>query len=92
MNQWPATGKDTKIDLTCRRSGSLQGAYLIVAARALGLDCGPMGGFKTDGVNQEFFPDGQWCVNFLCNIGYGDKTGLYPRSPRLNFDEACKII
>lgn len=85
-------GKDAKVDLTCRRSGSLQGAYLMMAARALGLDCGPMGGFKADGINQEFFPDGQWRANFLCNIGCGDKTAQHPRNPRLGFDEACRII
>ena len=85
-------GKDAKIDLALKRSGSLQGAYMMVAARALGLDCGPMGGFNADGINQEFFPDGQWRVNFLCNIGYGDEAGMHPRSPRLTFDEACKII
>jgi 3-hydroxypropanoate dehydrogenase len=64
----------------------------MLAARALGLDCGPMGGFKAEGINQEFFPNGQYKVNFLCNIGYGDSEGMFPRGPRLDFDEACEII
>lgn len=79
-------------DATARRSSALQGAYLIIAARALGLDCGPMSGFDLARVDQEFFPDGQIKTNFLCNLGYGDPTGLHPRSPRLDFDEACKIV
>ncbi|WNY26784.1 malonic semialdehyde reductase [Methanolapillus ohkumae] len=74
------------------QSSCLQGAYLIMAARALGLDCGPMGGFNSAGVDKEFFPDGKWTSNFLCNLGYGMKSKLHPRDPRLNFEEACKII
>jgi len=74
------------------RNSSLQGAYLILAARALGLDCGPMSGFDADGVNKEFFPDGKWKINFVCNIGHGDPTKVFPRLPRLEFDEACKIL
>ena len=85
-------GKDEKIKLVTLRNSSLQAAYLMLAARALGLDCGPMGGFKAEGINQEFFPDGQYKVNFLCNIGYGDSEGMFPRGPRLDFDEACEII
>jgi 3-hydroxypropanoate dehydrogenase len=77
---------------TAFRNGSLQGAYLILAARALGLDCGPMSGFNAEGVNAEFFPDGKWKVNFVCNIGHGDPTKVFPRNPRLTFDEACKIL
>ena len=77
---------------TAFRNGSLQGAYLIVAARALGLDCGPMSGFDNAGVDAEFFPDGQIRSNFLCNLGYGDRSGLSPRHPRLEFDEACRIL
>ncbi|MDR0767597.1 MAG: malonic semialdehyde reductase [Methanosarcinales archaeon] len=73
-------------------SGSLQGAYLIIAARALGLDCGPMGGFDNAGVDREFFPDGRWKSNFLCNLGIGDKSKLHPRDDRLKFDEACQIL
>lgn len=79
-------------DATARRSSALQGAYLIIAARALGLDCGPMSGFDLARVDQEFFPDGQIKTNFLCNLGYGDPSGLHPRSPRLDFDEACKFV
>jgi 3-hydroxypropanoate dehydrogenase len=76
---------------TTFRNGSLQGAYLMLAARAVGLDCGPMSGFDAEKVNAEFFPDGKWKVNFLCNLGYGDRTKLFPRSPRLDFDQACAI-
>lgn len=74
------------------RNGSLQGAYFIIAARALGLDTGPMSGFDKDGVNREFFPDGRIKANFLCNVGYGDPSVLEPRLPRLEFDEIAKII
>lgn len=74
------------------RNGSLQGAYLILAARALGLDCGPMSGFDNAGVDAEFFPGGRIKSNFLCNLGYGDPQGVRPRNPRLSFDEACQII
>lgn len=77
---------------TAFRNGTLQGAYLMLAARALGLDCGPMSGFDQAKVNAEFFPDGKWKVNFICNIGYGDGSVLFPRSPRLDFDEACRIL
>jgi 3-hydroxypropanoate dehydrogenase len=74
------------------RNSSLQGAYLIVAARALGLDTGAMSGFNKDGVDKEFFPDGRWKSNFLCNIGYGSDENLFPRNPRLAFDEACQDL
>ena len=74
------------------RNGSLQGAYLMLAARSLGLDCGPMGGFNKEGVKKEFFADEPMEPNFLCNIGYGDPKNLFPRGPRLEFDEACDII
>lgn len=77
---------------TAFRNSSLQGAYFIIAARALGLDCGPMSGFDAEAVNQAYFPDGQVRVNFLCNLGHGDPAGLFPRSPRLGFDEACTIV
>ena len=82
-------GKDALIEETVTRSSTLQGAYLMMAARALGLDCGPMSGFDRQGLDAEFFPDGRWRSNFLCNIGYGDPQGLFPRNPRLDFDEAC---
>ncbi len=74
------------------RSGTLQGGYFILAARALGLDCGPMGGFDRAGVDKEFFAGTNIKSNFLCNIGYGDATGLRPRAPRLSFDDACQLI
>lgn len=77
---------------TAFRNSSLQGGYLILAARAVGLDCGPMSGFDAGKVNAEFFPDGKWKANFLCNLGYGDRSKLRPRSPRLEFDEACKVL
>jgi 3-hydroxypropanoate dehydrogenase len=76
---------------TSRHSGTLQGAYFIIAARALGLDCGPMGGFDNAKVNAEFFPEGTVKSNFLCNLGYGDPSKLRPRAPRLPFEEACRI-
>ena len=74
------------------RNGSLQGAYFIIAARSLGLDCGPMSGFDNAGVDREFFGGTTVKSNFLCSVGYGDPAGLFPRSPRLSFDEACKIL
>lgn len=73
------------------RGGTLQGAYLIIAARALGLDCGPMGGFDNAKVDELFFAGTQVKSNFLCNLGYGDEKGNYPRNHRLAFDEACSI-
>ncbi|MDP6875245.1 MAG: malonic semialdehyde reductase [Alphaproteobacteria bacterium] len=85
-------GNDEKLFETAFRNGSLQGAYMIIAARALGLDCGPMSGFDADGVNNEFFPDGTVRVNFLCNLGHGDPAALPPRKPRLNFGEAAEVI
>jgi 3-hydroxypropanoate dehydrogenase len=93
------------IEQTALRNSTLQGAYLIIAARALGLDCGPMSGFDNARVDeeffaagkcveceQEFFPAGHVKSNFLCNLGYGDPSKLYPRSPRLDFNEACNLI
>lgn len=77
---------------TAFRNSALQGAYFILAARALGLDCGPMSGFDQGKVNAEFFPDGKWKANFLCNLGYGDSTKLRPRNPRLEFEEACQVL
>ncbi|MGZ9096798.1 MAG: malonic semialdehyde reductase [Micavibrio sp.] len=85
-------GKDDVIKQTAFRNGTLQGAYLMLAARGLGLDCGPMSGFSQPGVKAEFFADTEYWPNFLCNIGYGDSKDLFPRSPRLGFDEACQII
>ncbi len=77
---------------TAFRNGSLQGGYLIIAARALGLDCGPMSGFSNEGIDKEFFAGTRIKSNFLCGLGYGDPSGLFARSPRLDFDEACKLL
>jgi len=77
---------------TAFRNGSLQGGYLIIAARALGLDCGPMSGFSNDGVDREFFAGTNVRSNFICGLGYGDPSGLFERNPRLSFDEACEIL
>jgi len=77
---------------TAERNSSMQGAYLIIAARMLGLDCGPMSGFDNNAVDEEFFPEGRFKSNFLINIGYGDNTGNYPRGPRLIADKAMRII
>ena len=86
-------GNQPAIDITAFRNASLQGAYLILAARAVGLDCGPMSGFDADGVNAAFFAGNAVKANFIINIGYGDASrDLFPRSPRLTFDEACKIV
>jgi 3-hydroxypropanoate dehydrogenase len=74
------------------RNGSLQGAYLIIALRAVGLDCGAMSGFDNAKVDAAFFPDGRLRSNFLINIGYGTGKGLPPRNPRLAFDEVCRIL
>jgi 3-hydroxypropanoate dehydrogenase len=99
-------GNPELTEVTAKRNSSLQGAYLILAARALGLDCGPMSGFdnaKVDeeffsagkpcfGCDQEFFPEGHVRTNFLCNLGYGDPSALHPRLPRLAFAEACSLL
>jgi len=93
------------VEVTAKRNSSLQGAYLMLAARALGLDCGPMSGFDNARVDEEFFAAGK-CVdcgeeffpaghvksNFLCNIGYGDSSNLYARNPRLDFNEVCTLM
>ena len=85
-------GKPKKIQETAFRNGSLQGAYLILAARALGLACGPMSGFDNDGVDKAFFAGTNVKSNFLCNLGYGDNAELRPRSPRFAFDEMARIL
>ena len=77
---------------TAFRNGTLQGAYLILAARAIGLDCGPMSGFDKTKVDEAFFVASGWKSNFLVNIGHGDPEGLFPRSPRLGFDEASVLM
>ncbi len=83
-------------ETTAFRNGTLSGAYLMLAARALGLDCGPMSGFDNAGVDQEFFAGDEerqhWRSNWLCNIGHGDDTTIFDRSPRLEFEEACQIL
>jgi 3-hydroxypropanoate dehydrogenase len=84
-------GKPDNIRTTAMRNGSLQGAYLIIAARALGLDCGPMSGFDNARVDAEFFAGTQIKSNFIVNLGYGNRATLHPRNPRLSFDEACRI-
>ena len=85
-------GKDKKIFDAAFRNGTLQGAYLIMAARALGLDCGPMSGFDNEGVDRDLFPGTNIKSNFLCSLGYGDLSALKPRSPRFAFDEIAEII
>lgn len=84
-------GNESLAAETVMRNSALQGAYLIVAARLLGLDAGPMSGFDAAQVNQVFFPDGRWKANFLVNLGYGDPSGNRPRGPRLSFDEVARI-
>jgi len=85
-------GKPEKIAETAFRNGTLQGAYLIMAARALGLDCGPMSGFDNEAVDKEFFADTNVKSNFLCNLGYGDHSVLKPRAPRFAFDQMARIL
>lgn len=84
-------GKPEFIATTAMRNSSLQGGYFILAARALGLDCGPMSGFDAEAVNAAFFAGTQIQANFLCNLGYGDPVGLFPRNPRLSFRQACRM-
>jgi 3-hydroxypropanoate dehydrogenase len=85
-------GKHDHIVTTAFRNGTLQGGYFILAARALGLDCGGMSGFDNAKVDAAFFADSTWRSNFLINIGYGDPAKLMPRHPRLDFDKACRIV
>ncbi len=85
-------GNDAKIFETAFRNGTLQGAYLIMAARALGLDCGPMSGFDNTGVDRAFFAGTSTKSNFLCSLGYGEASVLFPRSPRFAFDEMARIL
>ncbi len=85
-------GKPELIEATAFRNSSLQGGYLIMAARALGLDVGPLSGFDAAKVEEAFFPCGTIKANFLCNLGYGDSSALFPRSPRFAFEEFCSIV
>lgn len=84
-------GKEAVASTTAVRNGTLQGAYLMIAARALGLDCGAMSGFNNAVVDENFFADGRFKTNFLCNIGYGDESKIFARSPRMNFKDACSF-
>lgn len=85
--------KDSQFaETTAFRNSSMQGAYLMLAARSLGLDCGPMSGFEPSIVNSEFFPDGSARINFICSLGYGDHSKLHPPGPRLAFEEVCQIF
>ena len=85
-------GKSEKIRDTAFRNSSLQGAYFILAVRSLGLDAGPMSGFNSSKLDEIFFPGGKVKSNFICAIGYGDENKLYPRGPRLEFDEVCQTV
>jgi len=85
-------GKSEKILNAATLNGALQGGYMILAARSLGLDCGPMTGFNKETLDREFFPDGKVKSLFICALGYGDRSRLHPRNPRLEFDEACTIV
>ena len=86
-------GNDELIEATAFRNGTLQAAYFLIAARALGLDCGPMSGFDNAGVDREFFADRpKWKSNFICALGYGDPASLFPRSPRPDFEELAEIL
>jgi 3-hydroxypropanoate dehydrogenase len=86
------TSNDALAATTAFRNGTLQGAYLILAARTLGLDTGPMSGFDNDKVDEAFLRPHGWRSNFLCNLGHGDPDGVYPRSPRLSFEDACLLL
>lgn len=86
------TGNKEFADTSAFRNGTLQGGYFILAARSIGLDCGPMSGFNNAGVDAEFFEGTDYKSNFLCNLGYGDPSGVRPRSPRFAFDEMAQIV
>jgi len=86
------SGSEEFAEITAFRNSSLQGAYFILAARTLGLDCGPMSGFDNIGLDNEFFSASNFKSNFICNIGYGDHNKLFDRSPRFDFDDVCKIL
>ena len=88
---WFDTKPEDQLRTIALRNGSLQGAYFLLAARALGLDCGPMSGFDNAKVDVAFFAGTTWRSNFLCNLGHGDRGSIFARSPRLAFDEACRI-
>ncbi len=85
-------GNKPYIESTAFRNSTLQGAYFMMAARSLGLDCGPMSGFDNAKLDAAFFAGTSWRSNFVCNLGYGDESKLHPRSPRLDFSEACQLL
>ena len=85
-------GEEKTGNVTAFRNSSLQGAYFMIAARAVGLDCGPMSGFDNAAVDAEFWPDGQIKSNFICNIGHGEPSKLFDRHARLSFEEACALL
>jgi 3-hydroxypropanoate dehydrogenase len=85
-------GKPAAIAETAMRNSTLQAAYFMLAARALGLDCGPMSGFDKEKVDDAFFAGTGWKSNFICNLGYGNPAKLHPRNPRLDFDFACRVL
>lgn len=85
-------GNQPLVEVTAFRNGTLQAAYFMLAARAVGLDCGPMSGFDNAGVDREFFKGTAVHSNFLCNLGYGDSSKLWPRAPRLGFDEVMQTV
>lgn len=85
-------GKPDYIKYTATQSGTLSAGYFVLAARMVGLDCGPMNGFNNEKTDEIFFEGTSWKSNFLINLGYGDTSTLYPRNPRLDFSEACKIV
>lgn len=85
-------GKEDHCEVTALRNSSLQGAYFMIAARALGLDVGAMSGFSNEIVDQEFFAENGWKSNFLCNIGYADESALFGKLPRFEFEEVCSIL
>jgi 3-hydroxypropanoate dehydrogenase len=91
-NAYVGEEKKRHVETTALRNSSLQGAYFIIAARALGIDTGPMSGFNNAAVDKEFFAGTAWKSNFLCNLGKGDPSKIFPRNPRLEFDEACRIL
>lgn len=82
---------ETEFASTALRNGSLQAAYFLLAARGLGIDCGPLSGFDPEAVEEGFLRESGWRVNFLCNLGYGTGAGIFARLPRLDFDEACRF-
>lgn len=91
VREWWVGEEDTG-NVTAFRNSSLQGGYFIMAARSLGLDCGPMSGFDNAGVDAEFFAEKPYQSNFLCNLGFGTGKDIFPRAPRFEFDEVCEIL